>query len=134
MAAVSQDFVVFYSPGTFFAEQTSKPIEGWDVDKAVEMARAVTERYNARPYGFRFITRTREEDELDSSISASSGLYYLGGRVETLDEVKARNDPNEEILRSNMECNGWDRVVINDNSWRWTQPLEDGDTVLDIKL
>lgn len=59
---------------------------------------------------------------------------WLGGRVETLAEIEARNDPKEEILRGNMRGNRWDKVVFNDNSWRVCQPLEKGDVILDVKL
>lgn len=127
-------FVTFLSPGTFVAEDTTKPIESWDVDEAVKMARTVKERHGAVPYGFYFTTRERPDDALDSRVAARSDLYYLGGRIETLAEIEARADPREDILRSNMRCNGWDRVVVNDNSWRWTQPLNKGDTVLDVRL
>lgn len=127
-------FVTFLSPGTMFAENTTKPIEAWDVDKAVEMARGVKERHGAVPYGFYFTTRERTDADLDSREAARSELYYLGGRIETLAEIEARADPKESILRSNMRCNGWDRVVVNDNSWRWTQPLQKGDVVLDVRL
>jgi hypothetical protein len=58
-------------------------------------------------------------------------LYYLGGTVETLEEVKARATDKERILISNMEINKWDRVITNTNSWKWTQPLEPDDIVLD---
>ncbi len=88
----------------------------------------------ARPYGFFFRTRSRGPDDLDSKETARSGVYYLGGTVATLAEVEARNDPTEETLRANMRGNGWDRIVTNTNSWKWTQPLGDGDTVLDVKL
>jgi hypothetical protein len=30
-----------------------------------------------------------------------------------------------------MRCNGYDRIVVNTNSWRWTQPLGEDDEVLD---
>ena len=129
-----QHFVRFYSPGTFVAEMTEKPIASWDVGAATEMARSVKERHGAVPYGFRFVTRARADDELDSREVASGPMHYLGGRVETLADVEARNDPKEEILRSNMRFNGWDRIIINDNSWRWTQPLEKDDVVLDVTL
>ncbi len=131
---MEKHFVTFYSPGTIVAETTENPIDAWDVDTAVEMARTVTERYEAKPYGFRFTTRTRGEDDLDSKVSATSPLHYLGGRVETLEEVEARDDPDEQILRSNMRCNGYDRIIVNDNSWRWTQPLKPEDIVLDVTL
>ena len=125
-------FVTFYSPGTFFAETSTKPIDRWDVNKAVEMSKRIKERYNALPYGFRFTTRTRGDEDLDSKVAATSPMYHLGGRIETLEEVEARNDPKENILRSNMRGNGWDRIVVNDNSWRSTQPLEPNDIVLDV--
>ena len=60
--------------------------------------------------------------------------YYLGGKIETLEEIKARNDPAERTLLSNMEINCYPRVIVNTNSWRWTQPLKDDDVVLDIVI
>jgi len=131
---MKQHFVHFLSPGTFVAEETVKPIKAWDEKLAVAMARSIKERYNARPYGFQFSTRERGDKDLDSKEVKRSGTYYLGGKVETLAEVEARNDPKEDILRSNMRDNGWNKIVTNTNSWRWTQPLRKGDKVLDVKL
>lgn len=133
MAKVSKHFVTFYSPGTFVAETTDRPVDSWDVEKAMAMAHDVTERYGATPYGFQFTTRTRGEADLDSKKSSESPFYHLGGRVETLAEVEARNDPKEDILRSNMRCNDIAKVVINDNSYRSTRPLGATDIVLDWK-
>jgi len=126
-------FVIFFSPGTFVAETTQKPIESWDIDKAVKMSREITERYNAKPYGFCFVTRERKPRDLDSEEVERSTMYYLGGEVITLDELKAQNNSEYRILIENMECNGWNRVVVNKNSRKWTQPLNDGDTVLDYQ-
>ena len=123
-------FVTFYSPGTFVAESSSLPIDSWDVAKAKAMAGEVKERYGATPYGFRFTTRTREDNELDSKVTATSPTYYLGGTVETLEQVKARATDKERILVANMEGNKWDRIITNNNSWRWIQPLEEDDVVL----
>lgn len=131
---MEKHFVTFFSPGTFVAETTEKPIASWNVDKAVEMARSVSERYGAKPYGFRFSTRARQDDELDSKVVKSSGTYYLGGRVETKDEVFARNDPAEKILRANMECNDIEKIIINDNSWRYTGAFGADDVLLDVSL
>lgn len=131
---MEKHFVTFYSPGTFVAETSEKPIDSWDVPTAVAMAREIKERYSAVPYAFRFTTRSRGPDDLDSKQSASSGYYYLGGRVRTVAEVEADNDPAERILLQNMKCNGWDRIVTNDNSWRWTQPLGKDDAVLDVQF
>ena len=123
-------FVIFFSPGTFVAEQSRKPIGSWHIDKAIEMSKDIKERHGALPYGFCFITRERKDDELDSREVDRSGMYYLGGKILTVEDVKARNDPKDHILISNMESNGWDKIVVNDNSWRWTEPLKKTGTVL----
>lgn len=133
MTAVQQHYVVFYSPGTFVAEQTSKPVAGWNVETAVEIARGIQERHGSVPYGFCFVTRGRQADDLDSKEIARSCFYWLGGVIETLAEVKARNDPKDKILISNMEVNDYARIITNTNSWKWTQPLNDGDIVLEWK-
>src|SRR5712664_3128863 len=110
---IKKHFVRFFSPGTFVAETSDKPVNSWDVDAAVSMACDISERYGARPYGFKFVTRGREDDDLDSKETATSPIYFLGGKIETLAEVEARNDPSERILLSNMRNNGYDRIVIN---------------------
>ena len=130
---MKKHFVEFLSPGTFVAESTTLPIDSWDIEKAIKMARKVKERYGATPYGFRFITRERGKNDLDSKVTATSGTYYLGGKVETVAEVEKRTDPNETILLSNMKANGWEKIITNCNSWKWTQPLKKGDIVLDYK-
>ena len=127
---ITKHFVTFYSPGTFVAETTERPIPSWDVTEAQRMARSIKERYGATPYAFRFSTRSRGAKDLDSRVTRTSGFYYLHGKVETLAEIEARNDPNERILRDNMRGNGWDRVVTNTKGYRWTQPLEKDDVVL----
>lgn len=127
---MEKHFVTFYSPGTFVAETTEKPIDSWDVKEAQRMAKSITERYGATPYAFQFTTRGRGPDDLDSKVTKRSGMHYMHGKVETLAEIEARNDPSEAILRSNMRGNGWDRVVTNTKGYRWTQPLGKDDVVL----
>lgn len=127
---MKKHFVTFFSPGTFLAEEDTKPIDSWDVDKAVEMSKSITQRYYAKPYGFRFSTRGREEGDLDSKVIATSHMYYLGGEVLTLREIEKRKDPKDSILISNMKANGYNKVVVNTNSYKWTQPLQKGDIVL----
>lgn len=131
MSQVSAHFVTFYSPGTFVAETTRMPIDSWDVEQAKQTASSIVERHGATPYGFKFTTRSRDEGDLDSRQIAESSMYYLGGTVQTLAEIKAKNDPADRILISNMEGNGWDRVITNNNSWQWTQPLQADDVVLE---
>jgi hypothetical protein len=123
-------FVTFFSPGTFVAETSTKPILSWDLDLAVAMSSDIKERHGARPYGFRFTTRGRGPDDLDSKVIATGPMHYLGGKVETLDEVRARGRSDERILLSNMEGNGWDRIWTSTEGYRWTQPLNVDDVVI----
>ncbi len=125
-----QHFVTFLSPGSFLAESSTKAMDSWDVDKAAAMAKEITERYGAKPYSFYFTTRGRTETDLDSKEIARSPSYFLGGKVETLEEVEARNDPKEEILRSNMRGNGYKRIWTTTEGWSWTVPLDDDSVVL----
>ena len=129
---MEKHFVEFLSPGTFFAEQTELPIDSWSVDEAVEMSKKITERYGAKPYGFRFLTKSRNDADLDSHISNRSGTYYINGVVKTLEEIKAENNPNNRILISNMECNKWDKVVITTSPYRWTQPFTQDDRIVEV--
>lgn len=64
---MEKHFVKFYSAGSFVAEETVKEIDSWDVNKAIEMSKDITERYGAKPYGFRFITKGRTDADLDST-------------------------------------------------------------------
>jgi len=128
--SVLQHFVTFYSPGTFVAEETTKPIDAWDAGVALAMAKDITERYNATPYGFKFTTRTRADADLDSKVSATSPMHYFGVKVEHAAEVIARNLPNETILRDNMRINGWNRIVTTTQGWKCSIPLMDDDVVL----
>jgi nicotinate-nucleotide pyrophosphorylase len=64
---------------------------------------------------------------LDSKVSATSGFYFLKGRVETLEQIEARGDKSDRILLDNMKCNGWNQVVRTSS---FTLPLEKGDVVL----
>jgi len=127
-------FVIFFSPGTLFAEQTQKSIDSWNMNEAIKMARNIKERYEATPYGFCFTTRERKDDELDSKEIKRSGMYFLGGKVLTLQDIKIRNDPKDNILISNMECNHWNKIVENCNSWKVTQPFHNEDKVIDFSV
>lgn len=128
---MKKHFVEFLSPGTFVSEVTQKEIDSWDVEQAKTMARAIKERHNATPYGFRFVTRTRGEHDLDSKVTETSGIYYLGGTVRHRDFVILEDKPDEQTLIWNMKANNIERVIVNTNSWKVTMPLNDNDVVLD---
>ena len=126
-------FVTFCSPGTFVSETSQKPVDAWSIDLAVRMAREIHERHNATPYGFFFTTRTREDHELDSKETDKSRFYWLGGEVFTLEQLEEKNDPEQRILRANMKNNGYNKCIVNTNSWRFTSFMKDDDVVLDFK-
>ena len=128
---MEKHYVEFYSPGTFFPESTAIEISSWDVHQAVELSKGIKERHDATPFGFRFSTRRREDNELDSKQVSQSAMYYLGGKIETLEEIESRNDPEERILLANMRMNDWNKVIVNTNSYKITRPLLKGDVVLD---
>lgn len=139
MNASRKHFVTFLSPGTFVAEDTTKPIKAWDPVKAVQMAGEVVERYGARPYGFYFTTCLAADPipdgeggtlKVEPKEVSRSGMHFLGGEVFTVDDIKGRGNPKDRVLISNMEGNGWWTVVQNDNSWRSTQPFKEGDVIL----
>jgi hypothetical protein len=125
-------FVEFFSPGAFVYEKREREIDAWDVPKAIEMYKGIVERGGPRSYGFRFITKTRGDADLDSKQSAASGMYYINGAVRTLGEIKAENNPKNEILICNMENNGYDRVVTTGSPIRWTAPFMEGDEIVRV--
>lgn len=128
---ITKHFVTFYSPGTLVSEDRTLPIDAWEPEAALALLGGISERYGATPYGFRFTTRSRGPDDLDSKTTARSSFYWLGGKIETLDEIEARNDPADSILIANMKSNGYPHVMVNTNSWSFTGPMNDDDVVLD---
>jgi hypothetical protein len=132
--------VRFYSPGTLFSESSVYDIDSWNTFKAVEIAERVLERYNAKPYGFVFETLLVAEDvsdgeggtlKVEPKLVKKSGTYFLGGKLERYDDVVARNDKKESILRDNMRMNGYWIICINDNGWRATLPFTEEDCIVD---
>jgi hypothetical protein len=128
---MEKHFVTYSCPGTLVSEESTRPIDSWDVATAIEMAKGIVGRYGVKPYRFRFSTRSRSHDDLDSHVSATSPMYYLGGRIDTVADVLARNDPKEDILRWNMEINGIDKIIVNGHV---TVQFNERDVLLDVSL
>lgn len=134
-----KDFVTFLSPGTFVHEQTTKPIDKWDIPAACEMSTSIVERYGARPFCFYFTTVLTAEPVPDGEGGtlevcpkevARSGTHFLGGTVLTIHDVEARARPGDEILASNMRFN-WPVVVETSNGFRSVNPFVQDDVIVD---
>lgn len=134
--------VTFYSPGTLFSESSTKDIDSWDTKKAVEMADSIIERYNAKPYAFVFRTLKTHDPvsdgeggflKVEAKKEKESGYYFLGGKLETYDEVLARNEDstNDRILLSNMRNNEYWIICTNTNSFKSTMPFGEDDKIVD---
>lgn len=113
--------VTYYSPGTLFCEQSSYEIETRDLAACAARAKTdVTERYHAKPFGFRFE---------DGNGKKLSGMHYLTGKVLTYDDVP--DDKEHSIMRSNMSSPDHCVVVENCNSFRFTGEFAEEDVVVD---
>lgn len=53
-------------------------------------------------------------------------------RVDAWDVAAAVAMAGEDILRSNMRCNGWERILTNRNSYAFTTDMRADDVVLRI--
>lgn len=124
---MQQHYVVFYHEGIIVADQYSEPIDSWDVDTALKIWRSKT--LGSKPFCFKFITKARTDEELDSKVVQESSMYFLGGRVLDLQQVK-REMPTEHILISNMEGNNWNKVI--DTPRHRIQVFPEGSVVLNV--
>ena len=132
--------VTFLSPGTFVDEQSTKDIPEPNPSLALKLAADVLERYHAKPYGFYFSTLLIADPVPDGEGGTldvmprevdQSGIYFIGGKLMTFDEVEQRADPKERILLDNMRYNDFKIVIQNDNSWRTMKPFGERDSIID---
>jgi hypothetical protein len=140
MATQRKHFITFYSPGTFFSESTCKSIPEWDVPLAVKMAGEIVERYDAKPFGFKFSTSIISDPvpdeeggllQVEPKMIASSGMYHINGRLRTYDDVVNDNSEKDRILRLNMRCEDSCIVVETRNSYLSTHSFFEEDFVVD---
>lgn len=134
--------VIFYSPGTLFSETSSRDVQSWDVRLALDLASDISERYGAKPFGFRFVTYTTADPvpdgiggtlEVERKKTKESPMHYIDGCLMTLDDV--RKEPKNDTLIFNMEANGIARVVtgpVRGKNFRWTHEFHEGDLLFDF--
>lgn len=131
---MKKHFVTFYCPGTFVAEETTREVPSWDVPFAIKMSETVLARYDAAPYGFRFTTRERGEEDFNSKETEKSPFYWLGGETYSVDQLETeRPEGTTDTLIRNMRGNGWKKCIFNRNSWLFVGILNDDDIILEFE-
>jgi hypothetical protein len=136
VAGSKNHYVVYRSPGTLFSEESQRRVESWDVVKATQMAREITERHGAKPYAFLFKTMLEalpveadgEKLNVEPKEIDRSPLHHLGGEVVRYDDVA--DIKQNSILRDNMRCNGYPLVIQTRHSYLSTQPFGEKDLVV----
>lgn len=125
MAEETKTYVELLYPGSLFAEDEQVVVKERNAEKVAKKYRQC--------FAFRFYDLTTAEVSVDGVRRVVSGerknvspLYYPGAKSYTLAEVKRL--PDSRILASNMECNGWKRVVKTRRGN--FQPLNKTDVIL----
>jgi hypothetical protein len=114
--------VEYLYPGIFVSENECKDITSPDPALALK-------KMPKGAYAFRFYEYNQILD-MKGKPKNFSGWTYPNGRVYTLAEIK-KKFPQQKILISNMEGNGWNRVVET-QTHNWV-PFTDKDQVVITK-
>lgn len=112
-----------YVPGLIETRKIKKIITSWNIKKARKIYFRLMGENGVRPYAFRFISK-------GLGGMRYSGYHYIDGTVETLEKIKAKNDPKNKILIENMECNKWEKVITLYTPYKWTVPFDKNDVVV----
>ena len=129
--------VTYYSPGTFFAESSSKEFDTFDLSKFVSHSANVSERHGAKPYGF-----SVEKLELpvtlpkmgtfkvvvEPKVLETSGIYYITGEIIFSEDIV---DKDKDIFKSNLENNSDGVGIVNKNSYLFHGMFSKDDFIVD---
>jgi hypothetical protein len=132
-------FAQFFSPGTFFSETSTAPLEDGTIEEAVRLSKGIAERYNATPYAFDIVTKLVAPPVEDGEGGVMpvapkeverKGRFFIGGRLIRFEEMVSA-EGEKAIIVGNMRGNGWPICIENTNSYKSTQPFTEADTVVD---
>lgn len=119
--AETRTYVEFFYPGAFFDETSTREVQSRDSNVSVPDG----------AFGFRFFDVMSTDEGGVKMVSDKlnlSPMHYYGGRIMTLDEVR-HEMPDARILISNMEGNGYARVIrCRTGNFK---PFEDGDIFIE---
>ncbi len=134
-------FAEYFSPGTMFAETSTRALDKGSVKEAISLSKKVSERHGATPYAFDIVTKL-VADPIDDGQGGTmkvfpkeigrKGRYYLGGEVITYDQVIAREGAGS-IWAMNMRGNRDPVSVQNTNSYKSTQIFREQDVIVDVE-
>lgn len=114
-------YVEFFFPGSFMSETSTTEVSDRSTPTHVPP--------NAFAYRFHEIEEvTLDGEKLKGNAKNYSGMHYFG-QAFTLSQVKEQF-PTQKILISNMECNGWKKIVRTKIGN--FQPLNDNDVVFHV--
>lgn len=123
---IRKHFVQFLYPGTFFSEDSSKEVADRDPAKVEVPQGAFCFSFYDQIVGVAI--EGGKEIPVSSGALDRSPKYYYGGKVYTVEKLK-EEFPNERILISNVEGNGYKRAIkCRTGNW---QPLEDSDVFIE---
>jgi hypothetical protein len=127
----SYTLATFYEPGSLFAEEWSQEVSTRDPYEIAKLAPKRAFCFVLRDYVDKKTVVDGDTFEKTEPLGESTGRYYLGGSVYTIDEMKAKfgSDRDRRILISNMENNNWLKV-IQCPSGNW-QPFTEKDELLE---
>lgn len=119
-------YATFYAPGTFISETETIEIQDPNnYQQIVEKGKALKFRYGAKAYCF----TTYCKDNRGKCTEPSPRVFF-GVRIRTLQDVIKENNPDEEILRSNMKNNNIKRVAQTINGFVSSIALCDEDIII----
>ncbi len=123
--------VTFYRPGSFFSEESTQEVTTHDPKEIAKLAPEHSFCFTIRDYVAKTTIVDGEEFEKTEAEGESTGRFYIGGSVYTVDEMRAQfgEDSDKRILISNMESNGWP-AVIQCKTGNW-QPFGEKDELLE---
>jgi hypothetical protein len=112
-------YIEFLYPGTFFAENSSRPVPRRELPEVIP----------GQATGYRFFTRAEAEHDGEKLVGQPkdySGWTYFGTE-HSAEEVQGLDDDRYRVLKSNVRINGWKRVV--QTTYGQWYPLNDDDRV-----
>ncbi|KQW72338.1 hypothetical protein [Ensifer sp. Root127] len=124
---MSTKHIRFLFDASFKSTEYVVETSSWDVEAAAGIAHRLTLERGVQPYAFWFESR----EPGHGPEPKISGTYYLGGKLQTLDELRAENDPSAVIMIHHLEARGIERVVTTNCPCLASFPFRDGDHILE---